>query len=98
MSSHTPIETELKNIKIDISSLQVDVLSLQERLIELRDYADMKGERIAWFDDLDWETIDRALYAEFYDANRFIRYIIGIFEDLNIDSFIEIETKNSEST
>jgi len=96
--SHTPIETTLKNIKLDISSLQVDVLSLQERLIELRDSAEMKGERVSWFDDIDWETIDRALYAEFYDANRFIRYIIRIFEDLNIDSFIEIETKNSEPT
>ena len=39
--NETPIETTLKNIKLDISSLQVDVLSLQERLIELRDYADM---------------------------------------------------------
>jgi len=95
---HTPIETTLKNIKLDISSLQVDVLSLQERLIELRDYADMKGERVSWFDDIDWDTVHRTLYAEFYDANRFIRYIIKIFEDLNIDSFIEIETKNSEPT
>ena len=93
MSSHTPIETEWKNIKLDIASLQVDVLSLHERLIELRDYADMKGERVAWFDDIDWDIIDRALHAEFYDANRFIRYIIKIFEELNLDPFIKIENK-----
>ena len=59
MSSYTPIETELKNIQLNISSLQVDVLGLQERLIELRDSAEMKGERVSWFDDIDWDTIDR---------------------------------------
>ena len=98
MSSYTPIETELKKIKLDISSLQVDVLGLQERLIELRDSAEMKGERVSWFDDIDWDTIDRTLHAEFYDVNRYIRYILRIIEDLNIDSFVEIETKNSEPT
>jgi hypothetical protein len=93
MSTYTPIETELKNIKLDIISLQVDALSLHERLIELRDYADMKGERVAWFDDIDWNIIDRALHTEFYDVNRFIRYIIKIFDELNLDPFIKIENK-----
>ena len=48
MSSYTPIETELKNIQLNISSLQVDVLGLQERLIELRDYATMKGKKVGY--------------------------------------------------
>ena len=95
MSSYTPIETELKNIQLNISSLQVDVLGLQERLIELRDSAEMKGERVSWFDDIDWDSIDRTLHAEFYDANRYIRYILSIIEDLNIEPFIEIENKQN---
>ena len=98
MSVDISINTERDNIKLNLISLQGDVFDLQKRFTELRDYADMKGERVAWFDDLDWETIDRALYSKFYDANRFIRYLIRIFDDLNIDPFIEIETKNSEPT
>jgi len=94
MVTHTPIETELKKIKLDILALQGDVLSLHQRLIELRDYAEMKGERVSWFDDINWDTIDRALHAEFYDVNRFIRYIMKIFDELNIDSFIKIENEN----
>ena len=94
MSAYTPIETELKNIKLDVSSLQVDVLNLQERLIELRDYAEMKGERVSWFDDIDWDMVARTLHAEFYDINRYIRYIITIMDELDIDSFIKIENKN----
>ena len=95
MSSYTPIETELKNIKLNISSLQVDVLGLQERLIELRDYATMKGEKDVRLQAIEWDSIDRTLHAEFYDANRYIRYILSIIEDLNIEPFIEIENKQN---
>ena len=86
MSSYTPIETELKNIQLNISSLQVDVLGLQERLIELRDYATMKGEK---------DVRLQVLHSDFYDVNRYIRYILRIIEDLNIESFIEIENKQN---
>ena len=98
MSVDISINTERDNIKLNLISLQGDVFDLQKRFTELRDYADIKSERVAWFDDLDWETIDRALHTEFYDVNRFIRYIIKIFDELNLDPFIEIETKNSEPT
>ena len=53
MSVDISINTERDNIKLNLISLQGDVFDLQKRFTELRDYADMKGERVAWFDDLD---------------------------------------------
>tara|TARA_Y100000034_G_C6813415_1_gene365751 strand:+ start:691 stop:987 length:297 start_codon:yes stop_codon:yes gene_type:complete len=95
MSSYTPIETELKNIKLNLSSLQVDTLGLQERLIELRDYATMKGEKVGDNRQEFKDVILQVLHSDFYDVNRYIRYILRIIEDLNIESFIEIENKQN---
>jgi hypothetical protein len=94
----TPIETEFRHIKLDLMSLQLDILDLQQRLIELRDSADGKDGRVDWLNDLEWDTIDVSLHHEIYDANRYARYLISIFEDLNIDPFIKIENKEFKPT
>ena len=91
----TPIETELRHIKLDVISLQVDILDLQKRLIELRDSADNEDGRVDWLSDIEWDNIDRSLHNDLYDANRYIRYVIRIFDELNIDPFIKIENKQS---